>query len=134
MKETRTDHVFHGPVRLHPKSTKCEFRTLEQSANVRVRRFSLAAFKILSVKEVTIQAVMGQNRHLQGFYGVTQAWLYLASGIQPIEISTGTELVTPKNMGPYMEHYNINQGQKGPLPPCQLGAPDPGASSLTEGE
>ena len=79
---------------------------------MRVRRFSLAAFYILSGKEVAIQAVLGQNPHLQGFYGVTQAWLYLASGIQPIDISTGTELVTPKNMGPYMGHHNINQGQK----------------------
>ena len=53
------------------KIAKREFWTLEKSANVRVRRFSLAAFEILSVKEVAIQAVMGQNPHLQGFYGVT---------------------------------------------------------------
>jgi hypothetical protein len=37
-------NVAEGSVQHHTKSPKREFLTLEKSVNVRVRRFSLAAF------------------------------------------------------------------------------------------
>jgi ABC-type sugar transport system substrate-binding protein len=59
------------------------------------------------VKEGSIQATMGQNPYLQGYFAVEQAWLYLAKGQPPLEINTGSELVTPKNMAPYLKMYNM---------------------------
>jgi ABC-type sugar transport system substrate-binding protein len=59
------------------------------------------------LKEGSIQCIMGQNPYLQGYYAVTQLWLYLAHGINPVEINTGTELVTPENMGPYLDYYDM---------------------------
>jgi ABC-type sugar transport system substrate-binding protein len=59
------------------------------------------------IKDGSIQATMGQNPYLQGYYAVEQAWLYLAKGIPPLEINTGSELVTPNNMKPYLKMYNM---------------------------
>ncbi|MCL4415529.1 MAG: substrate-binding domain-containing protein [Actinobacteria bacterium] len=59
------------------------------------------------LKEGSIQAIMGQNPYLQGYYAIDQLWIYLAKGIHPVEINTGTELVTQENMEPYLKYYNM---------------------------
>jgi simple sugar transport system substrate-binding protein len=59
------------------------------------------------LKENAIQGVMGQNPYLQGYYAVEQSWIYLAKGIHPLEIDTGSEMITQKNMGGYLKFYNM---------------------------
>lgn len=69
--------------------------------------FDITPGMLKYLKEGSIQAIMGQNPYLQGYYAIDQAWIYLAKGIHPVELNTGTELVTQQNMGPYLKYYNM---------------------------
>nr|MBA3416216.1 hypothetical protein [Chloroflexia bacterium] len=45
---------------------------------------------------------LGQNPYLQGFYPVMMMYQEIEYGIRPIDIDTGTDVVTPENV----EEYN----------------------------
>ena len=69
--------------------------------------FDITPGMMKAIKEGAIQATMGQNPYLQGFYSVMQLWLYQEKGIPPNELDTGSELVTKDNVDSYIDKYGM---------------------------
>jgi len=69
--------------------------------------FDITPGMLKAIKMNAIQATMGQNPYLQGFYSVMQLWLYQEQQIPPNELDTGSELVTRDNIDFFLEKYNV---------------------------
>jgi ABC-type sugar transport system substrate-binding protein len=69
--------------------------------------FDITPGMLKAIKLGAIQATMGQNPYLQGFYAVMQLWIYQEKQIPPNELDTGSELVTKDNIDFFLEKYNV---------------------------
>jgi len=69
--------------------------------------FDITPGMMKAIKAGAIQAAMGQNPYLQGFYSVMQLWLYQEKGILPNELDSGSELVTKDNVDFYIDKYGF---------------------------
>ncbi len=62
----------------------------------------LAPAQVDGLREGYVAFGLGQNPYLQGFYPVIMMYQEIEYGIRPIDIDTGTDVVTPENV----EEYN----------------------------
>lgn len=62
----------------------------------------LAPVQVDGLREGYVSFGLGQNPYLQGFYPVMMMYMEIQYGIRPIDIDTGTDVVTPENI----EEYN----------------------------
>ena len=69
--------------------------------------FDITPGMLKAIKLGAIQATMGQNPYLQGFYSVMNIWLYQEKGIEPNDLDTGSELVTKDNIDFFLKKYNV---------------------------
>jgi ABC-type sugar transport system substrate-binding protein len=69
--------------------------------------FDITPGMLKAIKLGAIQATMGQNPYLQGFYSVMNLWLYQEKGIEPNDLDTGSELVTKDNIDFFLKKYNV---------------------------
>ncbi len=74
----------------------------------------------IDVLPITLDAInrgamdfaIDQQAYLQGYYSVTEAYIYLMSGglVGPADINTGTKYVTKQNVGPYLATHTRYEG------------------------